>query len=167
MTVYYQNQNDNVPSIPIAPSSLLGMPTYLPPGQVTAQHVMHQQGVAHSVASHVGHYSMPAMSSIQQWQNQQVWSNQCIINFLPRFSFLYIMAFHHVFQTSAEGFQQLAQNQLPPSQTDQSFGRSDVKYEYEMSVNGQAIRPDYPDHISQGLEPNSVISSSAGKAQVL
>ncbi|XWS38038.1 hypothetical protein CRYUN_Cryun19dG0096700 [Craigia yunnanensis] len=137
-----QNQNDNVPSVPIAPSSLLGMPTYLPPGQLTALHsfVMHQQGVAHPVASHVGQYSMPAMSSIQQWQNQQ---------------------------TSSEGFQQSAQNQLPPSQTDQSFGRSDVKYEYEMSVNGQAIRPDYPDHISQGLEPNSVISSSAGQAQVL
>ncbi|XVF12744.1 hypothetical protein REPUB_Repub08aG0145900 [Reevesia pubescens] len=133
------NQNDHVPSVPIAP---LGMPTYLPPGQMTALHsfVMHQQGVPHSVASHVGHYSMPAMSSIQQWQNQQ---------------------------TSSEGFQLSARNQLPPSQTDQSLGRSDVKYEYEMSVNGQATRPDYLDHISQGPEPNSVISSSAGKAQVL
>ena len=73
----------------------------------------------------------------------------------------------HVFQTSSEGFQLSAQNQLPPSQTDQSLGRSDLKYEYEMSVNGQAIRPDYLDHISQGPEPNSVISSSAGKEQVL
>ena len=73
------------------------------------------------------------------------------------------MFFLHVFQTSSEGFQLSAQNQLPPSQTDQSLGRLDVKYEYEMSVNGQAIL----DHISQGPEPNSVISSSAGKPQVL
>ncbi|KAK6250797.1 hypothetical protein SCA6_004802 [Theobroma cacao] len=137
-----QNQNDHVSSVPIAPSSLLGMPTYLPPGQVTALHsfVMHQQGVPPSVASHVGHYSMPAMSSIQQWQNQQ---------------------------TASEGFQRSAHNQLPPSQTDQSLGRSDVKYDYEMSVNGQTIHPDYLDHISQGPEANSVMSSSAGKAQVL
>ncbi|XP_022736547.1 uncharacterized protein LOC111289617 isoform X3 [Durio zibethinus] len=131
-------QNDHVSSVPITP---LGMPTYLPPGQVTALHsfVMHQQGVPHSVASHVGHYSMPAMSSIL-WQNQQ---------------------------TSSEGFQLSAQNQPPQSQTEQSLGRSDVKYEYEMSVNGQTIPPDYLDHISQGPEPNSVISLSAGKAQVL
>ncbi|XWS50277.1 hypothetical protein CRYUN_Cryun12cG0074500 [Craigia yunnanensis] len=137
-----QNQNDYVASVSIAPSSLLGMPTYLPPGQVTALHsfVMHQQGVPPSVASHVGHYSMPAMSSIQQWQSQQ---------------------------TSSEGFQLSSLNQLPPSQTDQSFESSDVKYEYEMSINGQTIRPDYLDHISQGPEPNSVISSSAGKPQVL
>ncbi|XP_022763167.1 uncharacterized protein LOC111308796 isoform X4 [Durio zibethinus] len=137
-----QNQNDHVLSVPIAPSSLLGVPTYLPPGQVTALHsfVMHQQGVPHSVASQVGLYSMPAMSSIQQWQNQK---------------------------TSQQGFMLPAQNQLPPFQTDQGFGRSDVKYEYEMSVTGQAIRPDYMDHISQGQEPNSVISSSAGKAQAL
>ncbi|XP_022722881.1 uncharacterized protein LOC111279993 isoform X4 [Durio zibethinus] len=133
------NQNDYVPSVPIAP---LGMPLYLPHGPMTALHsfVMHQQGVPHSVASHVGHYSMPAMSSIEQWQNGQ---------------------------TSSEGFQLSAQNQLPLSQTDQSRGRSDVKYEYEMSVNGQAIRPDYLNHISEGREPNSVMSSSAGKAQVL
>ncbi|OMO95096.1 hypothetical protein CCACVL1_05597 [Corchorus capsularis] len=140
-----QNQNDNVPNVQIAPSSLLGMTGYLPPGQVTALHsfvMHHQQGVPHSVASHVGHYSMPAMSSmsIQQWQNQQ---------------------------SASEGFQLSGQNQLPPSQTDESLRRSDVKYEYEISVNGQAIRPDYLDHISQGPEPDSAISSSAAKAQVL
>ncbi|OMO97807.1 hypothetical protein COLO4_14351 [Corchorus olitorius] len=97
-----QNQNDHVPNVQIAPSSLLGMTGYLPPGQ-----------------------------------------------------------------TASEGFQLSGQNQLPPSQTDESLRRSDVKYEYEVSVNGQAIRPDYLDHISQGPEPDSAISSSAGKAQVL
>lgn len=60
------------------------MPTYLPPGQMTALHpyVMHQQGVPHSLPSHVtpshiGHFhSIPAMGSLQQWQNQQVLTNE-------------------------------------------------------------------------------------------
>ncbi|PPR94104.1 hypothetical protein GOBAR_AA26560 [Gossypium barbadense] len=124
------NHNDHNPSIPITPSSLLGMPTYLPPGQ----------GFPHSVASQVGQYSMPTISSTQQWQNQQI---------------------------SPEGFQLSAQNQVPPSQTDQSFVRSDLKYEYKMSVNEQAISPDHLNHISQGPDINSLISSSAVKAQVL
>ncbi|PPD84387.1 hypothetical protein GOBAR_DD18702 [Gossypium barbadense] len=133
------NQNDHVRSGPIAP---LGMPAYLPPEQVTAlqSFVMHQQGVPHSVVSHVGPYSMQAMSSVQQWQNQQV---------------------------SSEGFQPSGPNQLPPSQTDQSLGRSDVSHECEISVDGQAICPDHVDHISQGSESISVISSSTGKAQVV
>ncbi|KAL1086532.1 hypothetical protein V6Z11_D08G121300 [Gossypium hirsutum] len=132
------NPNDHVPSVPIAP---LGLPTYLPPGQVSALHpfIMHQQGAPHSVTSHVGHYSMPDTASIQQWQNQL---------------------------TSPEGLQLSAQNHIPPPQTDQKLGGSDVKYEYDLSVNGQTIRSDYLDHINQGAEPNSVISSSSGKAQV-
>jgi hypothetical protein len=69
----------------MAPTSLLGMPTYLPPGQVTALHpfILHQQGIPHSMASHVpqshvpqshaGHFhSVPAMSSVPHWQNGQV-----------------------------------------------------------------------------------------------
>ncbi|TYJ12398.1 hypothetical protein E1A91_A11G347000v1 [Gossypium mustelinum] len=133
------NQNDHVRSVPIAP---LGMAAYLPPEQVTAlqSFVMHQQGVPHSVASHVGPYSMQAMSSVQQWQNQQA---------------------------SSEGFQPSGPNQLPPLQTDQSLRRSDVSHECEISVDGQAICPDHVDHISQGSESISVISSSTGKAQVV
>ncbi|KAE8725354.1 GRF1-interacting factor 3 [Hibiscus syriacus] len=137
-----ENHDGHIPIVPIAPSSLHGMPSYLPPGQVTALHsfVMHQQGFPHSVASHGGQYSMPTILSHQQWQNQQM---------------------------SSEAFQISAQNQLPPSQTDQSFGRSDLKHEYEMSVNEQAVSPDHLDHINQGPELNSVISSSAVKPQVL
>ncbi|KAK8560953.1 hypothetical protein V6N13_026388 [Hibiscus sabdariffa] len=129
-----ENHDDHIPSVPIAPSSLLGTPSYLPPGQVTALHsfVMHQQGFPHSVASHVEQYSMPTISS-----NQQI---------------------------SSEAFQLSSQNQLPPSQ---SYGRSDLKYEYEMSVNEQAVSPDHLDHINQGAELNSVISSSSVKPQVL
>ncbi|TYI66194.1 hypothetical protein E1A91_D09G208100v1 [Gossypium mustelinum] len=98
------------------------------------------EGFPHSVASQVGQYSMPTISSTQQWQNQQI---------------------------SPEDFQLSAQNQVPPCQTDQSFVRSDLKYEYKMSVNEQAISPDRLNHISQGPDINSLISSSAVKAQVL
>ncbi|KAL5737025.1 hypothetical protein ACOSQ2_031813 [Xanthoceras sorbifolium] len=142
-------QTDRVPAVPIGPSSLLGLPTYLPPGQVPALHsfIMHQQGVPHSLPSHVaqshvGHFhSMPTMSPLQQWQNQQA---------------------------ASEVSQISAPNQHAPSQTDQNLMRSDAKYEYDMSVNGQALHSGYLDvHISQGTEPDSVISSSAGEAQVL
>lgn len=75
------HQTEHVHAVPIAPQSLLGMPTYLPAGQVPALHpfVMHQQGIPQSVPSHfpqphVGHFhSTPAaISSIQHWQNQLV-----------------------------------------------------------------------------------------------
>uniref|UniRef100_A0A5B7B017 DUF7725 domain-containing protein n=1 Tax=Davidia involucrata TaxID=16924 RepID=A0A5B7B017_DAVIN len=142
-------QTDHVPGVPIAPSSLVGMPTYLPTGQVTALHpfVMHQQGVPHSLPSHVtqshvGHFhSIPAISSLQHWQNQQAVS---------------------------EGLQMATHNQYPPSQTEQNLLRSDTNYDYEVSVNGQALRPDYLDVlVSQGMEPDSVIPSSAEEGQVL
>lgn len=142
-------QIDHVAGVPISPSSLLGMPSYLPPGQVTALHpfLMHQQGVPHSMPphvpqSHVGHFhSVPAMSSHQQWQNQQA---------------------------PSEGLQISTQNELPSSQNDQSIIRSDAKYNYETSVNGQSRHQDYLDvQINQGAESDPVISSSSGEAQVL
>ncbi|KAL9164317.1 hypothetical protein ABFS82_06G097600 [Erythranthe guttata] len=63
-----QRQADHVQVVAFGPSSLLGMPTYVPTGQVTALHpfVMHQQGVPHP--SHM----QPHFHSIQNWQNQQV-----------------------------------------------------------------------------------------------
>ncbi|XP_058010065.1 uncharacterized protein LOC110644820 isoform X4 [Hevea brasiliensis] len=143
------NQTNHVAGVPIAPSSLLGMPTYLPPGQVTALHpfILHQQGIPHSMPSHVpqshvGHFnSIPAMSSLPQWQNQQA---------------------------ASEGAQLSTPNQLTSSQTDHNLMRSDAKYEYEVSVNGQGFHPGYLDiHNSQGTEPDPVISSSTGEAQVL
>ncbi|XAR52160.1 hypothetical protein NMG60_11020083 [Bertholletia excelsa] len=141
-------QAEHIHGVPIAPS-LLGMPAYLPPGQVTAMHpfVVHQQGVPQSVPSHVtqshvGHFqSVPAISSFQQWQNQQ---------------------------TSSGGLQVTSQNQYPPSQTEQNIMRPDANYGYELSVNGQSIRPDYLDvHVSQGREPDKVILSSAEEGQVI
>ncbi|KAF5450487.1 hypothetical protein F2P56_030838 [Juglans regia] len=142
-------QTDHVPSVPLAPSSLLGMPTYLPPGQVAALHpyAMHQHGppqslTSHVPPSHIGHFhSIPAMGSLQQWQNPQAVS---------------------------EGSQISTHSELPPSQTDQNLIRSDVNYNYEMSVNGQPLHQDYLEvHISQVARPDSGISSSSGEAKAL
>ncbi|EEF42783.1 conserved hypothetical protein [Ricinus communis] len=141
------NQTNHAAGVPIAPSSLLGMPTYLPPGQVAALHpfLLHQQGIPHSVPSHVpqshvGHFhSVPAMSSLPKWQTQQAIS---------------------------EGGQLPTQNELASSQSDHNRMISDAKYEYEISVSGQDFHPDYLDvNISQVTEPDSVISSSTGEAQ--
>ncbi|CAL5323399.1 unnamed protein product [Camellia sinensis] len=143
-------QANHVHGVPIAPSSLLGMPTYLPHGQVTALHpfIMHQQGVPHSLPSHVtqshvGHFhSVPPLSpSLQHWQNQQA---------------------------SSQDSQVPTHNQYPPSQTDQNLLRSDTNFDHEVSVNGQAIHSDYLDVcVSQEMEPDAVIPSSAEEGQVL
>lgn len=70
---FFLYQADNVHVVAYAPSSLLGMPPYVPPGQVAALHpfVMHQQGVPHP--SHVmqSHFHS-AMSSIQNWQQVSI-----------------------------------------------------------------------------------------------
>ncbi|KAJ9130952.1 hypothetical protein P3X46_033916 [Hevea brasiliensis] len=109
--------------------------------------IMLQTRIPHSMPSHVpqshvGHFnSIPAMSSLPQWQNQQA---------------------------ASEGAQLSTPNQLTSSQTDHNLMRSDAKYEYEVSVNGQGFHPGYLDiHNSQGTEPDPVISSSTGEAQVL
>nr|GMC62889.1 uncharacterized protein LOC109150067 isoform X2 [Ipomoea batatas]GMC64694.1 uncharacterized protein LOC109150067 isoform X2 [Ipomoea batatas] len=107
--------------VPLAPSSLLGMPTFIPPGQIAALHpfLMHQQGVPPSVASqipqsHLGHFhSGPAIPSIQQWPNQQV---------------------------ASEGGSQMSSyssHSQYPLQTESTLLRSESSYEYETSVNGK------------------------------
>ncbi|XP_028236181.1 uncharacterized protein LOC114415606 isoform X2 [Glycine soja] len=136
-------QTEHVAGVPIAPSSLIVPPSYLPHGQVTALHpfVMHQQGVPNSVASHVGHFHpVQSMSPVHQWQNQQ---------------------------SVSEGSQVPVQEHPSPSQTDQNLMRSDAKFSYEMSVNGQTLHRDYLDaHIQQGEEAQTVISSGTSETQV-
>ncbi|KAF9671041.1 hypothetical protein SADUNF_Sadunf12G0005600 [Salix dunnii] len=135
------HQTNHVAGVPMAPTSLLGMPTYLPPGQVTALHpfILHQQGIPQS---HVGHFhSVPAMSSVPHWQNDQAVTENAP---LP------------------------TQNQLAQSQANHNLMSSDGKYDYERSVNGHEFHQDYLDvHISQGAEPDSIISSSTGEPQVI
>ncbi|XP_057454201.1 uncharacterized protein LOC130745820 isoform X2 [Lotus japonicus] len=144
-----QIQADHVAGVPIAPSSLIVPPSYLPPGQVTALHpyVMHQQGVPNSVASHIpqshiGHFNpVPTISPVQQWQNPQAVS---------------------------EDSQVSMQDNPSSSQADPNLTRSDAMYNYEISVNGQTPHRDYSDaHIHQREEPLTVVSSSLGETQVL
>ncbi|XP_038874311.1 uncharacterized protein LOC120067016 isoform X4 [Benincasa hispida] len=130
-------QTDHVSGVPMAPSSLLGMPPYLPPGQMAALHpfLMHQPGVPHSVPSqvpqsHMGHFSsLPTISSIQPWQTEQ--------------------------------------NEIQSSQNVQSMMTSNTNYPYEMADNGQAHEPDYLDvHTSKRREPDSGLSLSSGETQL-
>ncbi|KAJ8769738.1 hypothetical protein K2173_005944 [Erythroxylum novogranatense] len=141
------SQSNQVAGVPFAPSSLIGMPTYLPPAQMTALHpfILHQQGIPHSMPSHfpqshVGHFhSVPAMSP-PQWQNQQA---------VP------------------EGGQVSVQNHLTSSHSDHNLKRLDAKYKHEISVNGQGFRPVCLDvNINQGTEPNTVISSTGEEQKI-
>lgn len=138
------SQASHVPSLPISPSPILGMPSYMPPGQVTAVHpyVMHQQGAHHSVPlhvpnSHVHFHSLPAMASSQQWQNQQ----------------------------AVQEGPQMSQNQY--SRNEENLSRSESNYGYDFSVNGPGMHADYLHaHMSQGLDHNSQMSST-NEAQAL
>lgn len=61
-----------------------------------------------------------------------------------------------------------SQTEPPSSQNEQNLMRSDAKYDYETSVNGQSFHQDYLDvQIRQGAEPEPVISSSPIEVQVL
>lgn len=53
------------------------------------------------------------------------------------------------------------------SQTDQNLMRSDAKFTYEMSVNGQTLNKDYMDvHIRQGDESQTLVPSANVQTQV-
>ncbi|GFY84032.1 hypothetical protein Acr_03g0008060 [Actinidia rufa] len=137
-------QADHPHGVPISPSSLLGMPTYLPAGQVTTLHpyVMHQHGVPHSIPSQV------AQSHVGQVHSVPVLSPPPTL------------------AEPTEGSQVPTQNHYPPSQTDQNLLRSDTNYDYEVSVNGQSSRSEYLDiHVSQGVESEAVIPPAADGGQ--
>ncbi|KAJ4952906.1 hypothetical protein NE237_029738 [Protea cynaroides] len=144
-------KNDHVPGVPVAPSSLLGVGTYLPPGQMTALHpfIMHQQGVLQSLPttnSHVPQSNMNHFQPVSPMSSHPHWQNQ---------------------QAAPEGSQMSNQNQYQPSQTEQNLLRSDARYEYELTGNGQVLRSDYLDtHLSSNQESDSVITSSSQEAQL-
>ncbi|KAJ4956582.1 hypothetical protein NE237_013365 [Protea cynaroides] len=144
-------KNDHVPGVPIASSSLLGMGTYLPAGQMTTLHpfIMHQQGVpqpvpsskSHVFQSIVNHFQpLSAMPSPPHWQNQQAVS---------------------------KGLEMPNQNKYQLSQTEQNLLRSDACYEFGLAGNGQFQNSDYLDtHISSNQEPGSGITLPNEEAQV-
>ncbi|KAL2558812.1 hypothetical protein Fot_03551 [Forsythia ovata] len=129
--------------VPFAPPSLLGLPPYLPPVQVTALHpfVMHQQGVPHTVPSHVTQsifQTIPSMPSLQPSQNQQ---------------------------TISDGQQIPIHNQFP-LQAEQTSSGAVSNYDYEASVNGQVLSANYFDpNISR--EINSVAPPQNEEGQAL
>ncbi|KAL0452378.1 UNVERIFIED_CONTAM: hypothetical protein Slati_1215900 [Sesamum latifolium] len=128
-------QADHVHGVAYAPS-LLGMPTYIPPGQVAALHpfVMHQQGLphpSHVMQSHL--HSVPAMSSIQNWQNQHV---------------------------QPDG-QHVPTHDRYPQETEQNSSRPDSRYDSGASGNGKIDLANYVDtNISRGLDADSVVASA-------
>lgn len=133
-------QTNHVATLPVTAPSILGMPSYFPPGQLSALHpyVMHQQGANHSVPthvaqSHVNHvHSVPAMASFQQWQNQQAVS---------------------------EGLPISSQHQYAMSQTEEIPMRAESNYSYESSANGTDLHPDYLHaHMNQRVNPNLQMS---------
>ncbi|KAL8095660.1 uncharacterized protein LOC141689790 isoform X4 [Apium graveolens] len=141
-------QTNHVAAVPIVPQSLVQVPTYLA-GQVAALHpyVMHQQAVQQSVSSHVAqshtaHFqSVPAMSSLQHWQNQQA---------------------------ALEGPHMPAQEQYPSSQNEQILLRAENSHDYKVPVNGKPSQTEYIDaQINQGLEPHAVVPTLNEGAQVL
>ncbi|XP_069151104.1 uncharacterized protein [Solanum lycopersicum] len=140
-TGHVSTQADHVHGMPVAPSSVLGMTTYLPPGQIAALHpyVMHQQGIppplpSHVPQSHVGHFhSVPAVSSLQHWPNQQA---------VPEGS--------HISNHN--------QYTLQPQST---LPRSDSQYDHETTVNGQSLL-----NVNQGIETqDSVVPVSSEDGQ--
>ena len=142
-TGHVSTQADHVHGMPVAPSSVLGMTTYLPPGQIAALHpyVMHQQGIppplpSHVPQSHVGHFhSVPAVSSLQHWPNQQA---------VPEGS--------HISNHN--------QYTLQPQST---LPRSDSQYDHETTVNGQSLL-----NVNQGIETqDSVVPVSSEDGQEL
>ncbi|CAH9110117.1 unnamed protein product [Cuscuta europaea] len=111
-------QND-AHGVPLAPSSLLGMPTFIQPGQIAESHpyLVHQQGVPSSVPTqipqshHLGHFhSVPAVPSFQHWPNQQV---------------------------SSEGASLMSIHSQYHLQTESVLLTPDSNFEYEASINGK------------------------------
>ncbi|XP_047961145.1 uncharacterized protein LOC125205959 isoform X1 [Salvia hispanica] len=127
-------QADNVQVVAFAPSSLLGMPPYAQPGQVTALHpfVMHQQGVPHP--SHVmqSHFhSVSTMPSDQNWQQGQ-----------------------------PEGQHVPIPNQYD-QETEQNLVKTHSNIGYKASGNGQIFHvTNLETNISQGLDADSIPSTN-------
>ncbi|XP_075513310.1 uncharacterized protein LOC142548709 isoform X1 [Primulina tabacum] len=132
---------DHVHGVPFSPS-LIGMPTFLPPGQMTALHpfVIHQ-GLPHSVQSQVTQspfHSVPAISTIQQWQNHQDQPDN----------------------------QHVPMHQHQHQQTQKNSVGTDSHSYCEVSENGQTLNSSYLDNnINQDLLPGSEVPSPNEEAQ--
>ncbi|XP_042048837.1 RNA polymerase II degradation factor 1-like isoform X3 [Salvia splendens] len=127
-------QADNVKVVAFAPSSLLGMPPYAQPGQVTALHpfVMHQQGVPHP--SHVMQSHFHSVSTMPSDQNSQ--------------------------QGQPEGQHVPIPNQYD-QETEQNLVKTHSNIGYKASGNGQIFHvTNLETNISQGLDADSIPSAN-------
>ncbi|CAH9140850.1 unnamed protein product [Cuscuta epithymum] len=122
-------QND-LHGVPLAPS-LLGMPTFIQPGQIAALHpfLVHQPGVPPIPSQvpeshhHGNFHSIPAISAFQHWPNQQV---------------------------SMEGGSQMSSHIQYHPQAESTLLRPESAYEYETSFNGEVPHPQIPPKASVG-----------------
>ncbi|RRT83428.1 hypothetical protein B296_00014355, partial [Ensete ventricosum] len=116
---------EHAPSVPVVPSSILGMNAFIPPGPVASLHpyVMNPLGVPQAVAScnspipqsHIDHFqSLPMVLTQQHLQNQQALSD----------------------------ISQIPESKHPPSQTEQEFLRSDTNYSLDMPGEMQIVHLD-------------------------
>ncbi|KAL8095662.1 hypothetical protein AgCh_036894 [Apium graveolens] len=136
-------QTNHVAAVPIVPQSLVQVPTYLA-GQVAALHpyVMHQQAVQQSVSSHVAqshtaHFqSVPAMSSLQHWQNQQV---------------LESIGKHYIIDPQSHNLQQLS------SQFQEGLTLDSLKHNSEREKNINTLG-NFEAQVSMTKQPNAKIS---------
>ncbi|XP_057804235.1 uncharacterized protein LOC131019653 isoform X2 [Salvia miltiorrhiza] len=132
-------QNDQAHGVPFAPSSLFGMPAYLP----TTLHpfVMHQHGVPHpSQVTQSPFQSLSVMPSVQNWQSQQ---------------------------SLSDGEHIPTQNQYP-EQIEENLSRTDSHFDHEaLAVNEQVHRANYVDACinSQLDAAGSVVPSPNGEIE--
>ncbi|GAA0164773.1 hypothetical protein LIER_20328 [Lithospermum erythrorhizon] len=130
-------QDNHSIGVQMAPSSLLGLPSYTPAGQMAPLHpfVIHQQVPSNIPQTHFSHvHPVPA---IQEWQEKQTPSES-----VPTY------------------------NQYP-LQNGPGLSRSESNYGYETSVNGHIIPPDYLDaSYSQSMESNNKVSSLNERREV-
>ncbi|KAG9133967.1 hypothetical protein Leryth_004669 [Lithospermum erythrorhizon] len=130
-------QDNHSIGVQMAPSSLLGLPSYTPAGQMAPLHpfVIHQQVPSNIPQTHFSHvHPVPAT---QEWQEKQTPSES-----VPTY------------------------NQYP-LQNGPGLSRSESNYGYETSVNGHIIRPDYLDaSYSQSMESNNKVSSLNERREV-
>ncbi|KAK1258434.1 hypothetical protein QJS04_geneDACA006637 [Acorus gramineus] len=132
-------KTDHVHGSAIVPSSIIGMNTFVPPGQLAPLHpfMMHQQGLQQSVhtPNSVGHFQqIPAASSGQLWQSQEA---------VKRNSLAPTM------------------NQYPTSQIEPSNMPLDSQYDHNLSVCAQQVHSGYLEsHNSRQLSSDPLVTGS-------
>ncbi|KAK1320795.1 hypothetical protein QJS10_CPA03g01931 [Acorus calamus] len=132
-------KTDHVHGSPIVPSSIIGMNTFVPPGQLAPLHpfMMHQQGLQQSVhtPNSLGHFQqIHAASSGQHWQSQEAVKGNSPAPTM---------------------------NQYPTSQIEPSNMPLDSQYDHNLSVCAQQVHSGYLEsHNSPQLSSDPLVTGS-------